>query len=133
MSKSKVDPDRKSKRVTTKQTKKAKVMSQNQNVRQRPIWGAQETLEITGLEFEKIYNFIGGAAEASEALHSVLTRNILGGKIKFEFERQDESGQFTPLNEEESKPYQEQVDKAIEQAKAAQQNPKPQPQMEIVE
>jgi hypothetical protein len=60
-----------------------------------------------------------------------MTRNILSGKIKFEFQRKDESGELITLSEEEAKPYQDNIDQAIQQAKVAQES-QSKPQMEVV-
>lgn len=123
MPKSKVDKSRKQKVQDYKQVKQiekqiAKSMSiekqapQQQTeglpaVRHVPFWSSKEQLEVLGIEFEAMNNFIVQAQNAIYATNSVMNRNILNGKVKVRFEKLDESGQnYVPMTADEEVPYQ---------------------------
>lgn len=120
----------KAKTVNTKQTKKAKTMSDNPQangglpeVRQRPYWNSQEQLEISGLELEYIYNSFAQISSAVAALNSVLNNNLVKGKIQMGFEKlvADPAGtpQYVGMTDEEQAPFKAEFEKVLEAAKAA--------------
>jgi hypothetical protein len=59
-------------------------------IRSYPIWGSQEKLEISGLEWEAIYNALSIFKSAIIASESVMQRNTENGKITNKFV--DENG-----------------------------------------
>lgn len=124
MAKSKRDNSRKKNLENFKQSQKTKVTSMNgeqpTTVRQVPVWNASTVIEMTGLEFQAIYEFIANAQAAQQALASVMSKNILKGKINLDFEKQDENGNFVPMSDEEKAPHAEQLKVMLEQLKASQ-------------
>ena len=89
---------------------------ENNNIRQIPVWKSTETLEVNGLEWQAIARHFETINEAFMAFHSVINRNMLNGKIKIEFQKINEEGGYEPMSEEEQKPYQEEIEKMIQQA-----------------
>lgn len=124
MAKSKTNSKRKDKVEAFKdsQTPQGKGNSQepsilkNPNIRQFPVWAANDKIEVYGREWEEIFNFINGVQGAFAAAASVMNRNILDGKIKMRFEKLGAEG-FVPMTPEEENPYQQEFGKLIAQAK----------------
>lgn len=90
MPESKTDKKRKQKLVNYKNKVKKQMSDQNQNqqipeIRSYPIWNSQETIEVSGLEWEAIYNYINIARQAVVAGESVMQRNTQSGKITMKF------------------------------------------------
>lgn len=113
MSQAKKDKSRKSNLEAYKQKQKLKnqIMSENQvpqpaPIRQVPVWKSSEILEITGLEFEAIYNYINSVQGAYAAMQSVMNRNILSGKVNIDFEKlNDTQSAYVPMSDEEKAPH----------------------------
>lgn len=55
------------------------------NIQQVPTWGSQETIGLTGLEWENIYNLVNFHKQAVVAAESVMQRNIQEGKIVMKY------------------------------------------------
>lgn len=109
-----------------KQHKKELIMSQVQNnlpeVREVPTWNPTEKIEVTGVEFEMIYNGVTQLQSIFAAAQSIMSRNLLNGKIRMNFEKLVD-GQYVPMTEEEQAPKREEYQKLInsilsQQAKA---------------
>lgn len=85
----KKNKDRKQQLVNYKQKiKKAKMADQQnelQQLRQYPIWSSKETIEMTGLEWESIYNLLNLFKQGIIAGESVMQRNIQKGKITMKY------------------------------------------------
>jgi hypothetical protein len=119
----------KAKTVIYKQQNKLKTMSEQPQaqglpeVRQRPYWNSHETLELSGLEFEYIYNAFQPLTNAFAALNSILNNNIVKGKILVGFEKlvTDPAGvpNYVPMTEEEQAPYKAEFNKVLEAARQA--------------
>lgn len=113
MPQAKKDKSRKSNLEAYKQKQKLKtqIMSENQvpqpaPIRQVPVWKSSEILEITGLEFEAIYNYINSVQGAYAAMQSVMNRNILSGKVNIDFEKlNDTQSAYVPMSDEEKAPH----------------------------
>lgn len=116
MPKSKVDKSRKDKLNNYKnKNKKEFVMQQNVNLpqeREVPTWSADERMEVTGKEFELIYNFLTSIGDAYAAANSIMSRNILNGKVRINFERLGPNG-YEPIPEEEQAPKREEYQKLV--------------------
>lgn len=122
MPKSRTNPNRKQNVLKYKQSKKAKSMSNNQQqlpeVRNVPVWKSTETLEMNGLEFQEIFNFLNNINGAYMAAHSILNRNIMNGKVGMQFEKLNaETGQYELLTGEDAKPYEDEFNKMVEAVK----------------
>ena len=113
MAKSRKDPSRKEnlEAFKNKQKLKTQIMSENQvpqpaEIRQQPVWKSNEILEITGLEFEAMYNYINSVQGAYAAMQSVMNRNILSGKVNIDFEKlNDSKTAYEPMSAEEKAPH----------------------------
>ena len=91
----------KQKSMTTEQT------PQLPEVRNFPVWKSSETLELNGMEFEAIFNFVNGAAKAYEACQSIMNKGLLNGTIKMAFEKLvtiDGEPSYERMTDEESAP-----------------------------
>lgn len=106
-----------------KQKLKTKIMSevQQQNapqaapVRQVPVWKSNEKLEILGVEFEAIYNYINSIQGAYAAVQGIMNRNILNGKVQIDFEKLNEDQTaYVPMSEEEKAPHVAEVTATLE-------------------
>jgi hypothetical protein len=119
----------KAKVINHKQTKKQKTMSDNSQsqgmpeIRQRPFWNSHESLELSGFEFEHIYNSFQAITNAIAALNSILNNNIIKGKIQVGFEKlvTDPAGQpqYVAMTAEEQAPLKAEFQRVVEAAKAA--------------
>lgn len=73
-------------------------------VRSVPKWKGNEILEITGIEFEGLYN--GSIKQSAAFLDSVMNRNVVNGKIHVDFEKINEDGtDYEEMTEEEQAPF----------------------------
>lgn len=117
MAKSKTNKLRKDKvNNYKKQHKKELIMSQVQNnlpeVREVPTWNPNEKIEVTGVEFEMIYNGVTQLQSIFAAAQSIMSRNLLNGKIRMNFEKLVD-GNYVPMSEEEQAPRREEYQKLI--------------------
>jgi hypothetical protein len=86
-------------------------------IRQSPVWKSDEMLEITGAEWETLFNFVENSSAAFMAANAVMSRNIINGKVKLKFEKLNkESFMYEDMTSEEEAPYQAEVQKAIDAA-----------------
>src|SRR6188768_2906446 len=116
MAKSRKNPNRK-KQLNNYKTKKTQMSSTSANqpkpeIRQTPCWKQGDIIEMTGQEWEEIYNFINGATGAFMATNQVMSRNIVNGNVKLRFEKLNDKGEFVALTPEEEKPYQDDLNNA---------------------
>lgn len=137
MARSRKNPDRKKNLQKFKEgvqikrkikNKISKIMSERNEIpqnglpeiRQSPVWNSDAMLEISGAEWEAIFNFIEGSSSAFMAANAVMSRNIINGKVKMKFEKLNkETLLYENMTTEEEKPYQDEVQKAIKAAKDA--------------
>jgi hypothetical protein len=131
MPKTKRDASRKDKvNNYKKQHKKELIMSQVQNnlpeTREVPTWNPNELIEVTGTEFEMIYNGITQLQSIFTSAQSIMSRNLLNGRIRMNFEKlvNTENGPiYVPMTEEEQAPrreeYQKLINSILSQQKAA--------------
>lgn len=90
MAVSKRDPKRKEKLNIYKQKTKKRMSEQNKptppkQLRSFPIWKSQDKIDVTGLEWEKMYNALNIFREAIVASESVMQRNAASGVITTKF------------------------------------------------
>lgn len=131
--KSRKNPKRKEKLSNYKQkNKKVKQMSTQQpqsqgfglpEIRQSPVWNSNDMLEISGEEWNTIFNYIESGNQALYAANAVMSRNIVNGKVKLKFDKlnKDKNG-YDEMTPEEEAPYQAEVQAAIEKAIEMQKN-----------
>jgi len=74
---------------------------------QYPVWNSKDSIEMNGLEFEAIYNFLNLFRNAVMAGESILQKNLENGKIHFTYK--DKDGKDVP--EDVVKDYQAQIQK----------------------
>jgi len=74
---------------------------------QYPVWNSKDSIEMNGLEFEAIYNFLNLFRNAVMAGESILQKNLENGKVHFTYK--DKDGKDVP--EDVVKEYQEQIQK----------------------
>lgn len=89
----------------------------NNDVRQYPVWDADQVLEVYGAEWDAIFNFVNSVQTAYMACSSVMNRAVLDGKVRLKFEKALPNGEFAPMTPEEEKPYQEQFAETVRKAK----------------
>lgn len=121
MSKSKTNKSHKVRVTNFKNAHKSKKMNEqnlpkNPIANQFPIWSAQENIEMNGLEFEAIYNFLNLFRQAVMAGESILQKNIQTGKIKWKFE--DAEGKELPKDVVEA--YQKEIASFFQAQQSAQ-------------
>lgn len=105
----------------TKQKNMSEPTMQIPEVRNVPVWANDAKIEMTGYEFEALYNGLQQIQMAQQSVNGIMSRNILNGTIKMEFEKFDKTAQnYVPMTEEEKAPFKEDFAKAVEAAK----NPK---------
>ena len=86
----KKNKDRKQQLLNFKQKTKKKmdenqVINELQGIKTYPVWASQEKLDITGLEFEAMYNAINIFREGLVAAESVMQRGLEQGKITMKY------------------------------------------------
>lgn len=107
---------------------KIKTMNQEQKfeipeVRSIPIWDNEATIGMKGFEWEVIFNSLMQLQTAQQAANAIMSRNIVEGVIKLDFEKFDKTTQnYVPMTDEEKVPYVEDFNKRIEAAKRPQSN-----------
>lgn len=89
------------------------------NIRQYPVWSSTETIEVSGLEWEQIYNLLNIFRQAIVAGESVMQRNLEKGKVTMKYV--DEQGAEVSQEQvaEYTKQLQEFFAKRAEEEKAA--------------
>jgi hypothetical protein len=124
MPKSKNRAEHKTKLQKFKKQKQQKMSEQQMTipeVRNVPVWDNNAKIEMTGYEFEALYNGLQQIQTAQQAVNGIMSRNILNGTIQMEFEKFDKAAQnYVPMTEEEKAPFKADFAKAVEAAK----NPK---------
>lgn len=87
-------------------------------VRQIPVWNPTDKIEITGYEWEAIYNGLVQLQGLQQAAQSVMSRNILNGVIQMDFEKLNaKTLQYEPMTDEEKAPYLKQFKQTVEAVK----------------
>lgn len=82
-------------------------------VRSVPKWKGNEILDMTGIEFEGLYN--GSIKQSAAFLDSVMQRNIVNGKIHVDFEKLNEDGSdYVEMTEEEQAPFKKEFNQYLE-------------------
>lgn len=90
-------------------------------VQEVPTWDPRANLDIMGKEFEMIYNginelsnlFSQGMVAIYGAAQSIMQNNVASGKIDVKFHKLVEvegKQDYVPMNEEESKPYEKELE-----------------------
>lgn len=85
-----------------------------------PTWSADAKIEVTGAEWEAIQNGLTQIQLAQQAAQAVMTRALVDGVIKMDFEKLNpQTLQYEPMSDEEKASYVENFNKAIENVKKA--------------
>lgn len=138
MPKSKVNKAREKKVNNFKNKIKQQQMNQSNipqlpPVRNIPVWASDAKIEITGFEWEAIQNGLVQTQIMQQAAQSVMSRNIVNGVIKMDFEKLNpQTLQYEPMTEEEKAPHIEEFNKLIESVKSAANAPQANPEPMIV-
>lgn len=69
---------------------------------QIPYWDKNAVIQITGAEYEAIYNFMNLFSSPLMASQSIFQKNLKNGTIKIKYEYEDGSGE---VSEEEVKEF----------------------------
>ena len=124
MATSKHRKNHKEKLQTFKQ--KSKTMSTEKQIPQMPeiqsipTWAGDSKIEVTGKEWEAIQNGLTSIQYAQQAAQAVMSRAIVEGVIKMDFEKLNpQTMQYEPMTDEEKAPHLENFNTAIEKIKAA--------------
>lgn len=83
---------------------------------QYPVWSSKAAIEMSGLEFEAIYNYMATQRNAVMAAESILQKNLQNGTIKYVYK--DKEGKEVP--DEEVAKYQAAISKFYEDQQKAQ-------------
>jgi hypothetical protein len=84
-------------------------------VREVPIWSSNQTIEMNGLEFQAIFNYINNVQGAYGAIQSIMNKNIINGNVKLSFEKLNEDKtDYVPMTDDEQKPHIEQFEKMLD-------------------
>lgn len=83
-------------------------------VRSIPVWDNNAKIELTGTEFQVIENSLARLQEMIQVVQSVMSRNIISGEIKLDFQKLNpQTLQYGEMSAEEKavheKAFQEQV------------------------
>ena len=86
----KKNKDRKEQLLKFKQKTKKQMAEQNElaqvgEIRSYPTWKSQEKIEVSGLEWQSIYNVLNIFREGLVAAESVMQRNLEQGKIVMKY------------------------------------------------
>lgn len=85
-----------------------------------PTWSADAKIEVTGAEWEAIQNGLTQIQLAQQAAQAVMTRALVDGVIKMDFEKLNpQTLQYEPMSDEEKASHVENFNKAIENVKKA--------------
>lgn len=88
-------------------------------VRNIPVWSPQAKIELTGYEWEAIQNGLVQVQVMQQVAQGVMSRHIVNGTIKMDFEKLNaQTLQYEPMTDEEKAPHQEEFAKLIETVKA---------------
>jgi hypothetical protein len=88
------------------------------NVFQQPVWDSAAKFEISGSELEALVRANEANSQAAMALQNIINTGLLQGTIKMKYFKANEQGSgYSPMTEEESKPYEENMQFLIAQAK----------------
>ena len=68
-----------------KQMAEDQTMQELEGLRSYPIWKSQEKIEVSGLEWQSIYNVLNIFREGLVAAESVMQRNMEQGKITMKY------------------------------------------------
>ena len=105
--------------------KNSRKMSENKNltmpsIRNVPIWDGNAKFEVYAFEWEAIQNGLVNIQLAQQAAQSVMSRNILNGVVRMDFEKLNpQTLQYEPMDDEEKKEYADQFNETIESFKKA--------------
>ena len=89
-----------------------------QNVFQQPVWDATTKFEITGQELEILVRANEQNSQAALVFQNLINNGLLDGKIRMKYFKVNESGSgYTPMSDDEAKPYDEDLQNLIKQAK----------------
>lgn len=105
-------------------------------IRQVPQWKSNEPIDMLGIEFEAIFNYIASASAANAAVQAIMNRNILNGKVKVTFEKLSPDGEaYVPMSDDEQAPLKAEFDNLIAQIKqkAAEQESQSKQQAPVVQ
>lgn len=127
MSKSKNNETHKQRLNNFKKTTKEKQMSEQNKpfeipeVRNVPVWANDAIIEMKGFEFEALFNGLMQIQTAQQAVNGIMSRNVLNGTVKMDFEKFDKAKQeYVPMSDEEKAPYVKNFEDAVAAAKKPQ-------------
>jgi len=113
-------------KVNNYKNQKSKTMSTERQVPQMPevqsipTWAGDAKIEVTGAEWEAIQNGLTSIQYAQQAAQAVMSRAIVEGVIKMDFEKLNpQTLQYETMTDEEKAPHLENFNAAIEKVKAA--------------
>lgn len=125
--------NRKDHKEKSKQFKQKTKAMKNQvpnmpEVQSIPTWSADAKIEVTGSEWEALQNGLTQIQLAQQAAQAVMTRAIINGVIKMDFEKLNpQTLQYEPMSDEEKATHVENFNKAIENVKKAAAGEVPEP------
>lgn len=121
-----ISKNRKEHKTKVKQSKERQMSEQNKpfeipEVRNVPVWANDAIIEMKGFEFEALFNGLMQIQTAQQAVNGIMSRNVLNGTIKMDFEKFDKTKQeYVPMSDEEKAPYVKNFEDAVEAAKKPQ-------------
>jgi hypothetical protein len=121
-----ISKNRKEHKTKVKQLKERQMSEQNKpfevpEVRNVPVWANDAIIEMKGFEFEALFNGLMQIQTAQQAVNGIMSRNVLNGTVKMDFEKFDKAKQeYVPMSDEEKAPYVKNFEDAVEAAKKPQ-------------
>lgn len=84
-------------------------------VRAVPIWAPDASISVTGAEWEAIQNMLANLQVSAQAIQAVMSRNIIEGTIKLDYQKlNSKTLTYEEMTDEEKAPYEENTRNAIE-------------------
>lgn len=120
----------------TKEMSTKNQMPQMPEVQSIPTWAPNAEIKVTGAEWEAIQNGLTTIQLAQQAAQAVMSRALVEGTIKMDFEKLDpQTLTYVPMTDEEKAPHAENFQKAIDNVKKAMeaQIEEQKPTIEVVE
>ena len=109
----------KTKQKQMSEQKQSNGIPQMPEVRNVPVWASDAEIVLTGFEWEAIQNALVQVQIAQQAAQSVMSRNIISGVVKMDFEKLNpQTLQYEPMADADKKQHQEAFAKMIEGIKA---------------
>lgn len=115
--KERVEKFKTKKQMENKQMENQQAMPEIKNF---PVWEQDAQIIVSGREWEVLFNSIMSMQESFQAINAVMSRNIMNGVIKMDFEKLNpKTLQYEKMTDEEKAPQAEEFSNAVAAIKVA--------------